>query len=104
VVPDFFRGTTRARGGVDLLYVMEPLPEWSSFGSCTGVGAQGVPIPLAGSWLEPWLLPVGLACGPGYCPPGLPPVLTRTQLFVGFFVAGYADMPSDPKDTYVPCL
>ena len=63
MVPGFLRSTAGPRGGVDLLYVMEPLLLWSSFGPCLGIGAQGVPVPLAGSGIEPRLLAVGLACG-----------------------------------------
>ena len=103
----FFRGSAGARGGVDLLYVVEPRLLWSSFCPRPGVCAQRLPITLTGSWIEPWLLAVRPACGPGCgsdsLPRGYP--ISATDLpqyplefgsFVGFFVAGYVDMVPGP--------
>jgi len=56
-------GAGRAGGGVSLLKVVDPLPLWSVLCPGPGVGAEGVSVPFDGSWIEPWLLSVGLADG-----------------------------------------
>ena len=49
--------------GVCLRVVEQLLVLWSVLGPCPRVGAEGMPILLVGSWVEPWLLSEGLSFG-----------------------------------------
>jgi len=105
-MPTFFCGPAAARGGVDLFDMVEPLVLWSPFGPCPGVSTQRVPVPLAGSRVEPWLLAVGFASGSGdrsyaffriYPAFATDPPQERFILgsSVGFFVAPNGDVALD---------